>query len=166
MFIDDDNYEYNNIVKDILENREYKKLENYKHHGINRLEHSKRVSFYSYKICKCFGLDYISASRGGLLHDFFKNNYKKYSRKKLLIEHPTYALYNARKYFKLNEIEKDIIKSHMFPINIKTIPRYKESLIVTIIDKVACIYERYAVCSSNIIFKYSRIFFVCSLIIK
>ena len=156
MHIDFDNYEYNDIVRDILNNREFSKLENYKHHGINRLEHSKRVSFYSYKLCKKFKLDYVSAARGGLLHDFFKNDYKNSKRKKLLLEHPKYALYNAKKHFKLNKIEKDIIKSHMFPVNIKVIPKYKESLIVTLIDKIACIYERYTVCSGNIIFKYGN----------
>ena len=166
MFIDYENYEYNNIVKDILDNREFKKLENYKHHGINRLEHSRRVSFYSYKLCKYFGLDYVSAARGGLLHDFFKNSYKKSKRKKLLVIHPKYALYNSRKYFELNTIEKDIIKSHMFPINIKIIPRFKESFIVTIVDKFSCMYERYVVCSSGVVFKYSKLLFLCSLIIK
>ena len=65
MHIDFDNYEYNAIVKDILDNREFKKLEGYKHHRINRFEHWKRVSFYAYKFCKKLLLDYVSASRGG-----------------------------------------------------------------------------------------------------
>ena len=50
MKIDFDNYEYKEIVKDILNNREFKKIELCPHHKINRLVHSKRVSYYSYKI--------------------------------------------------------------------------------------------------------------------
>ena len=76
MKIDFDNYEYKEIVKDILNNREFKKIELCPHHKINRLVHSKRVSYYSYKICKKLGFDYVSAARGGLLHDFFLNKYK------------------------------------------------------------------------------------------
>ena len=30
----------------------------------------------------------------------------------------------------------------MFPVNIKTLPRYKESLIVSLVDKVAWAYEK------------------------
>ena len=84
MYIDYENNEYKSIISDIINNREFKKLEGYKHHSTNRLEHSLRVSFYSYKICKRLGLDYVSASRGGLLHDFFLNTYKGTSKKNLL----------------------------------------------------------------------------------
>ena len=158
MRIDIDFFEYNEIVKEILNNREFKKLEMYKHHGINRLEHSKRVSFYSYKICKKFNLDYVSAARGGLLHDFFMNTYKKYEKKTLLVSHPKLSLYNAKKHFKLNKKEVDIIRSHMFPINFKIIPKYKESLIVTLVDKVACVFERFYVCKGHIGFKLGKAF--------
>lgn len=158
MYIDYDNNEYNDIVEDILNNREFKKIEGYKHHGTNRLEHSKRVSFYSYKICKFFKLDYVSAARGGLLHDFFINSYKKTVKRKLLVNHPMIALYNAKKHFKLNSMEKDIIKSHMFPVNLKIIPKYKESYIVTFVDKLACVYERYSVCIGNLGYNISKSF--------
>ena len=85
MKIDFDNYEYKEIVKDILNNREFKKIELCPHHKINRLVHSKRVSYYSYKICKKLGFDYVSAARGGLLHDFFLNKYNTKNSRKLLI---------------------------------------------------------------------------------
>ena len=63
MKIDFDNYEYKEIVKDILNNREFKKIELCPHHKINRLVHSKRVSYYSYKICKKLGFDYCFKRR-------------------------------------------------------------------------------------------------------
>ena len=75
MKIDINNYEYNEIIKDILNSREFKKIEACPHHKINRLEHSKRVSYFSYKVCKSLNLDYVSAARAGLLHDFFLNKY-------------------------------------------------------------------------------------------
>lgn len=70
-------FEYNDLVEDILANKEFRKLENFIHHKTDRLEHSKRVSLYSYKICKMLKLDYVSAARGGLLHDFSSINIKE-----------------------------------------------------------------------------------------
>ena len=157
MHIDLNNYEYKCIVNDILSNREFKKLDGYKHHSTNRLDHSMRVSFYSYKICKSLGLDYKSAARGGLLHDFFLNSYDGIGKKDLLLSHPLIALYNANKHFTLNDKEIDIIKSHMFPINIKIRPKYKESYIITLVDKLACVYERFIGCKVMTEFNVGKI---------
>ena len=141
MKIDFDNYEYKEIVKDILNNREFKKIELCPHHKINRLVHSKRVSYYSYKICKKLGFDYVSAARG-LLHDFFLNKYNTKNSRKLLISHPSIALNNAKKHFVLSDKEKNIIKCHMFPVSISVFPKYRESVVVSLVDKVMWFYEK------------------------
>ena len=44
--------EYLSKVCDILENEEFKKMENIVHHEGNRLDHSIRVSYHSYKWAK------------------------------------------------------------------------------------------------------------------
>ena len=76
MKIDFNNYEYNEIVYDIINNREFKKIELCPHHKGNRLEHSKRVSYISYRICKVFNLDYVSGfSSDG--KDIIMNNGEK-----------------------------------------------------------------------------------------
>ena len=133
--------DYTMLIEDILENKEFQKLENIVHHGTSRLKHSIKVSYYSYQICKVLRLDHISAARAGLLHDFFleKNNIKKQKLKSFFI-HPRIALKNAIEHFELNEKEKNIIMSHMFPINI-ILPEYLESWIVSIIDKIIGTYE-------------------------
>lgn len=136
-----DDYEYNNIVSDILNNKEFKKIEECKHHKTNRLEHSKRVSINSYKICKKLNLDYVSAARAGLLHDFFTNKYSDENKSKLMKNHPLIAVKNAKKHFKINDKEKNIIESHMFPVNLNVKPNYPESIIVGLVDKGACMYE-------------------------
>ena len=142
MKIDFDNYEYKEIVKDILNNREFKKIELCPHHKINRLVHSKRVSYYSYKICKKLGFDYVSAARGGLLHDFFISDEDRNVKDRFVstFVHPKEAVDNSMRVFGINEKEKDIIKSHMFPINI-SLPKYAESWIVSMVDKVVGSYE-------------------------
>lgn len=54
--------------------------------------------------------------------------------------HPKEAVDNSMRVFGINEKEKDIIKSHMFPINI-SLPKYAESWIVSMVDKVVGSYE-------------------------
>ena len=58
--------EYLNKVYDILNHDEFKKMENIVHHGVNRLNHSIRVSYYSYKIAKLLRLDSEKVARAAL----------------------------------------------------------------------------------------------------
>ena len=136
--------QYYYIVEDILNNKEFQRMETIPHHGGNRLEHLIRVSYYSYKISKIFDLDCESVARGALLHDFFFDNTRDLTIKdrcRLLINHPKYVWENSRKQFSLSEKEEDIILSHMFPIGIR-LPRYFESWIVDFVDDFSAIYEK------------------------
>lgn len=137
--------EYIKITKNILEHEEVLKMSNVKHHDSNRLNHSLKVSYYSYKIAKALHLNYVEVARGGLLHDFFlerTTNYNKIKDKVKLytFSHPKKAVENAKRYFEISEIEEDIIRAHMFPIDIK-IPKYAESWIVSSVDKAISFYE-------------------------
>ncbi len=134
--------EYDIIVKDILNNKEFIKIENMKHHGTTRLIHSKRVSYYSYIICKTLRLNYISAARAGLLHDFFMNEKDMKKRTKItsLFTHSKKALKNSSKIVYLSPLEQNIIVSHMFPLGIH-LPVYLESWIVSLVDKIVGTYE-------------------------
>lgn len=136
---DDD---YLNIVKSILDNKEFNEIKNIEHHGTSRYNHSLRVSFYSYKISKILGLDYEEVARGGLLHDFFLSSKKRSKKERFLsvFSHPKKAVTKSNENFNLSEKEEDIIKSHMFPINIM-IPKYAESWIVNIVDKIIGTFE-------------------------
>lgn len=131
--------EYLSIVQDILDHEEYKKLNDIKHHNTTRLNHCLKVSYYSYKIAKKLKLKYIEVARAGLLHDFFSDRtayHKKISEKFKLYTsgHPKMAVINSKKYFDINKLEENIIRSHMFPVDIK-LPKYKESWLVSTVDK-------------------------------
>lgn len=129
--------EYSQIVREIIKNDYFKKTYNIEHHGISRLEHSLKVSYYSYKIAKKINLNYIAVARGGLLHDFFLEGNERNKIKKFTdtFVHPKKALITTQKYFKISNIEENIIVSHMFPIYF-SIPKYRESVLVNIVDKV------------------------------
>lgn len=132
--------EYKKICKKFLKNNKYRKLLNENHHGTSRLAHINRVAKMSYYVSKFLNLDYISTTRGALMHDFFLNDELESLDRKRFKIHPEKAYQNSLKYFDINELEKDIILSHMYPLT-KKMPKYKESYIVSISDKIVSVYE-------------------------
>lgn len=129
--------DYKNCISDLIENKEVLKLHQFvQHANVSRLEHCLLVSYESYLWCRKFGLDYRSAARGGLLHDFFlyDRRVEKPYRGFHGFVHPKIALDNAQKHFSLNDKEIDIIIKHMWPLTIEP-PKYVESFIVSCVDK-------------------------------
>lgn len=47
---------------------------------------------------------------------------------------------NAMQEFELSEVEKDIIRKHMFPLTLIP-PRYRETWIVCLVDKICSVKE-------------------------
>ncbi len=133
------------IIEPILENKDFIETQATIHHGITKLDHSIKVAYHSYNIAKKLNLDYTSVARAGILHDFYFSSCegKSISKDAILLtyKHHNIALYNAEKNFKLNDIEKDIIVKHMFPSVPYTIPKYKESFLVALVDKVIGTHE-------------------------
>lgn len=135
--------EYLECICDLINHEKVRLMENYIQHGdIDCLEHSIYVSYSSYLICKRLGLDYRSAARGGLLHDFFLYDWHLEKPYKGLhgFRHPLIALQNANRFFQLNEREQEIICKHMWPLTI-TPPKFKEAYIVIIADKYCAFVE-------------------------
>ena len=132
--------EYYETVRDILEHEEFRKLKDYFHHNSSIYHHVHDVAYLSYRISKFLRLDYRSAARGALLHDFFLYDWRNHDvpdlpREKFHgLEHPKIAVANAKKYFSLNDIEEDIIRKHMWLLTLVP-PKYKESYIVSFADK-------------------------------
>ena len=153
--------EYKKIVKDIFRNVKFKNLYNIEHHGISRMEHSIKISYYSYIIAKKLKMDYVSVARGGLLHDFFLDGDERRIKKKFCdtFTHPKRALKTSIHNFEVNDIEKNIIVSHMFPFYL-SLPKYKESVLVNLVDKVVGFKElvRGFCCKFCYKFKYSYVF--------
>ena len=133
-------HEFYAIIEDIYEHEEVLKLKEHHHHNSSIYEHVMDVSYFSYRACKFLKLDYQSAARGALLHDFFLYDWRNHDVPDLPgdkfhgIEHPKIALENATKHFTLNDIEKDIVIKHMWPLTLVP-PKYKESFIVSFADK-------------------------------
>jgi len=136
-------YEFEAMISDITNHDRFLELKHELHHGISRYEHSLRVAKMTYKISKKMNIDYERTTRAALLHDFFfDSEAKEYSTQKKLVIHPELALTNASKYFDIDKKQANIISSHMFPLS-KVLPKYKESLVVSLADKLVATHEMY-----------------------
>ncbi len=80
---------------------------------------------------------------GAILHDYYLYDWRKdrSKLKKHAKNHPNIAIENAVKDFNISEEVKKVIKSHMWPLNIKDYPKSKEAKIVSISDKAVTIGE-------------------------
>ncbi len=134
--------EFEYLIKDIENNNNFKELDNEFHHGISRYGHSYRVAKGVYKITKKLRMNYEEATRAALMHDFyFDYQLEDNTPMKNLVAHQNMAVLNASKYYELSKLQKNMIESHMFPLS-KVLPKYKESICLTIVDKAVAIYEQ------------------------
>lgn len=140
MTLTDEEYRYfRSCAAELLQSADVQRMSTFIQHAhISCLEHSISVAYYSYLLCQRFNLrvDCRSIIRGALLHDFFLYDWHVGNGKKGLhgFTHPKTALENAEEHFSLNDMEKDIIVKHMWPLTLIP-PKYKESMIVSLSDK-------------------------------
>ncbi len=128
-------------IAEILEHREFRKLENYTHHGRgSRRAHCVDVASLVFVLSYKKDMDYVSATRGALLHDFFFYHRRFEGPRLHNFRHPALALERAREYFTLNAIEEDAILRHMWPVTAIP-PKFPESALVSLADKIVAINE-------------------------
>lgn len=133
------------IVQYLEENGRYGLMKKYYHHGNTTIyEHCKNVAFMSCRLANIFRLkiNYDWIIRGALLHDYYLYDWHVKEKEHSLhgFRHPATALKNAQQEFSLEEVEKDIILYHMFPLTILP-PMTVEGWIVCVADKVCAIAE-------------------------
>ena len=130
------------FVKDLL--REYKQ-----HGDTSVWEHSRNVAYRCYVVAKyleekCFiEFDYEKLMVGAYLHDFFLYDWhdKEEWHKWHGFKHPRIAAENASKFFNIDDDERLIIESHMWPLNFRKFPKSKEAMLVCLVDKVEALKE-------------------------
>ncbi len=134
-------------IRDIIQCSEVKELKEITHHiCTTRFQHCLNVSYYSFIICRLFSLDEKAAARAGMLHDLFYYNRKEYNSHKSKGQishsqmHSFMAAENAAKLVEINDLERDIIEKHMWPVTRK-LPKYRESYVITFVDKYCAILE-------------------------
>ncbi len=134
--------------RDILESENFRKTRAHLQHGNMTVHrHCVDVARYSLLINKKLGLNcnIKDLVRGSLLHDYFLYDWhdKEFlaNRQRLHgFHHPMTALKNADKEYDLTDIQRDIIKKHMWPLSIVP-PICREAWVVTAADKYCSLME-------------------------
>lgn len=131
--------------RDILESQEMQREKNFRQHfHCNCYDHSVSVAVLSVQIARVLHIpvDMRSMVRGALLHDYFLYDWRDGdpSHKLHGFSHPRRAYRNAARDFALSDISADVILKHMFPMNPR-LPRYRESYIVQLADKICAARE-------------------------
>ena len=136
---------FNDFFRYISNSGQFSKTRQFIQHGDTSVySHCVAVAYvslwFSYRL-------HISVSKqsllmGAFLHDYFLYDWHIPDENRPLHGryHPSAALKNAEEDFELSDMERDIIKKHMFPLTL-TPPAYKESLLVCLVDKACSIYE-------------------------
>ncbi len=126
-------------VREIAHHPAVLEMKKYPQHGrTSCYSHCLRVAYYNYRICRLLGLDARSAARAGMLHDLFLYDWHQYARRTGKhfhgLTHPAEALKNARRYFRLNPLEQEMIVKHMWPLTLFP-PMRREAWIICLTDK-------------------------------
>lgn len=161
--------EFDLIIKDLIDNKSVLEMKNYiQHCNTNCFDHCYNVAYLCYRISKKMKWDYVSAARGAMLHDLFLYDWRlprKYRKNKKMhaFVHGKIALENASLVCELDEIERDMILNHMWPVTL-IIPKSKEGFLLTIIDKYCAYIEIIdgfsSVFSKNYYVKYFYVMFI------
>ena len=134
--------------EDILISENFRKTQGHIQHGTMTVHnHCMDVARYSLILNKKLGIgcNKHDLIRGALLHDYFLYDWhdKAYlSQRKRLhgFHHPMTALQNAEKEYQLNDIQREIIKKHMWPLSVVP-PVCREAWVVTAADKYCSVME-------------------------
>lgn len=141
---------YNAYLDDLVKNDKYIQAMRFfvHHHRWTVLDHAIHVAKFAIKkASKKKNIDMESLIRGCLLHDFYLYNWrdKNNVHKPHLKKHPWIAYNNAFVvYGNINDIEREIITRHMWPINIKGKIKYRETRIAILGDKICGMGEAFA----------------------
>ena len=136
--------------KDIILSPEAQVLKTFTQHGETTVfEHCLSVAKFSLLMAHFLertlkiDIDKDSLVRGALLHDYFLYDWHDKTvpgRRVHGFTHPGTAMRNAERDFGLNDLERDIISKHMFPVT-PFPPMHRESVIVNLADKWCALCE-------------------------
>ncbi|MCM1123062.1 MAG: HD domain-containing protein [Eubacterium sp.] len=135
-------------AEDILKSENFRGTRRHIQHGsMTVYNHCLDVARYSLLLNRKFGLNCNKHDliRGALLHDYFLYDWhdKTYLSERRRLHgfwHPGIALRNAEKEYQLNDVQREIIKKHMWPLSVVP-PTCREAWVVTAADKYCSLME-------------------------
>lgn len=140
---------FSQLAESIIFHPEYQKMKKLRAHGKKTVfEHSMDVARLSFKLnCSLkLNIDEKELITGALLHDFYLYDWHKARSNVPLFKmhgftHPFTACKNAVRIFGINERTQNIIRSHMWPLTLRTVPSNKAAWLVCVCDKAVATME-------------------------
>ena len=115
------------------------------HSDISVYTHCIKVAYTAYRMAIKYKIpcDLRALIRGGLLHDYYLYDWHDPNKgfRWHGFKHHRFALENATRDFVLSKRERNIIRSHMFPLTFWQIPKCREAWLVTLADKIVATEE-------------------------
>lgn len=113
------------------------------HGTVSTYQHCVSVAWLSFSINDTLhiGSDEKSLVRAAFLHDYYGYDWHGTANKAHAVNHPVIAEQRAARDFPLTDKERNIIRSHMWPLPPTRIPTCREAWLVCVSDKVCALYE-------------------------
>lgn len=141
--IDETNWQcFLDCVGDLLFTPEVQSMRHIPHHpGTCCYEHSVFVAYVAFRMARRWGLDYLAAARGGLLHDLYLYDPRSLPSWRQCFAHPVAAARNAAALEgALSPKEENCILAHMWPLSVR-MPHSREAAAVCLADKLCSVAE-------------------------
>ncbi len=139
---------YMQDLAELLRTPEVQHLKKYKQHRVtNNYTHCRHVALISYRLAKRYHIkvDEQALLVGSIFHDYYLYDIKEQQISDYYhgTTHAAVAIANVEKFRKLTELERNIIRSHMWPLPFIQRPKSKEAWLVCIADKICAHLEMY-----------------------
>jgi uncharacterized protein len=115
----------------------------FQHGNTTTLEHVTKVARLSYKLNHKWGtkVDEKELLLAAFLHDYFLYDWHTFGDKLHGYHHPYIAAEKAAADFDISENVQAMIRTHMWPLNFRDIPRSRGAWILTLSDKLISTHE-------------------------
>lgn len=126
------------LLSKLRDDKKVLEMKKYIQHGsISTYDHVESVTRVSYWMNRRFhlGANEKRLVIGAFLHDFYLYDWHKDSEGLHGFYHPGIACRNAVEQFEIDKTIQNIIKSHMWPLTITSLPLCREAWIVCMADK-------------------------------
>ncbi len=141
--------QFNEVILPYLSHPAVQKMKDYCAHGsVSVLQHSMNVAKTAYRLDLFFGKrsDLKILLPGAILHDFYLYDWHDRPLSFRIFKmhgytHPFEASKNAAEVFQANEQIREVIRCHMWPLTLTSIPRHREAVLVCIADKLCALKE-------------------------
>lgn len=138
---------FHNILGNLLQDERVAEMKRFVQHGsITTYDHCRNVASISQRINRGLRLkaNEDTLLKGAMLHDYFLYDWHDNPRDHNGwhgTAHAGVACRNAEKDFDIDSQTAHVIRSHMWPLNITSVPRSREAWIVCIADKLVSAQE-------------------------